>query len=49
MQTIKFLPNNQILLNNNTLLTKVPYTKYYIEKSYQSYNKFYTINNNTYV
>ena len=27
MNTIKFLPNNNILLNNKTLLTKIKYTK----------------------
>ena len=40
MKTIKFLPNNQILLNNKTLLNKIKYTK----KS----NKYYTIKNNNY-
>ena len=40
MQTIKFLPNNQILLNKTTLLTKVNYTK--------DSNVFYTINNFNY-
>ena len=40
MKTIKFLPNNQILLNNKTLLTKIQYTK--------KYNKYYTIKNNNY-
>jgi hypothetical protein len=40
MNTIKFLPNNQILLNNTILLTKINYTK--------KYNKYYTIKNNNY-
>jgi len=40
MQTIKFLPNNQILLNKTTLLTKVKYTK--------DSSAFYTINNFNY-
>ena len=40
MKTIKFLPNNQILLNKTTLLTKINYTK--------KYNKYYTIKNNNY-
>ena len=40
MNTIKFLPNNQILLNNKTLLNKIHYTK--------KYNKYYTIKNNNY-
>ena len=40
MKTIKFLPNNQILLNNKILLTKIQYTK--------EYNKYYTIKNNNY-
>ena len=41
MNTIKFLPNNKILLNNITLLTKINYTK--------DLNKYYTIKNNNYV
>ena len=41
MNTIKFLPNNNILLNNKTLLTKINYTK--------EFNKYYTINNKNYV
>jgi hypothetical protein len=41
MKTIKFLPNNNILLNNTTLLTKINYTK--------DLNKYYTIKNNNYV
>ena len=40
MKTIKFLPNNQILLNNKTLLTKIQYTK--------EHKKYYTIKNNNY-
>ena len=40
MKTIKFLPNNQILLNNKTILTKIKYTK--------KYNTYYTIKNNNY-
>ena len=40
MKAIKFLPNNQILLNNKILLTKIQYTK--------EYNKYYTIKNNNY-
>ena len=40
MKTIKFLPNNNILLNNTTLLTKINYTK--------DLNKYYTIKNNNY-
>jgi len=40
MQTIKFLPNNLILLNKTTLLTKIKYTK--------DSNVFYTINNFNY-
>ena len=41
MNTIKFLPNNNILLNNKTLLTKIKYTK--------EFNNSYTIKNNKYV
>ena len=41
MNTIKFLPNNNILLNNKTLLTKIKYTN--------EYTKWYTIKNNNYV
>ena len=41
MNTIKFLPNNNILLNNKTLLTKIKYTN--------EYTSWYTINNNNYV
>jgi hypothetical protein len=41
MNTIKFLPNNNILLNNKTLLTKIKYTK--------EFNNYYTIKNNNYV
>ena len=40
MKTIKFLPNNQILLNNKILLNKINYTK--------KYKKYYTIKNNNY-
>ena len=40
MNTIKFLPNNNILLNNK-LLTKNNYTK--------DLTNYYTINNNNYV
>ena len=40
MNTIKFLPNNNILLNNTTLLTKINYTK--------DLTNYYTINNNNY-
>ena len=40
MKTIKFLPNNDVLLNNKILLTKIQYTK--------EYNKYYTIKNNNY-
>ena len=40
MKTIKFLPDNQILLNNKILLTKINYTK--------KYKKYYTIKNNNY-
>ena len=40
MNTIKFLPNNNILLNNK-LLTKIKYTN--------EYTSWYTINNNNYV
>jgi len=41
MNTIKFLPNNNILLNNKTLLTKTNYTK--------DLTNYYTINNKNYV
>ena len=48
MNTIKFLPNNQILLKINfrnstctKLLTKIKYTK--------EFNNYYTIKNNNYV
>ena len=47
MNTIKFLPNNNILLEINfqsstceKLLTKIKHTK--------EFNKYYTINNNNY-
>ena len=40
MNTIKFLPNNQVLLNNKILLNKIKYTK--------KYNKYYTIKDNNY-
>ena len=40
MNTIKFLPNNNILLNNK-LLTKIKYTN--------EYTSWYTIKNNNYV
>ena len=40
MNTIKFLPNNQILLNNKILLNKINYTK--------KHKIFYTIKNNNY-
>jgi hypothetical protein len=40
MNKIKFLPHNQVLLNNKILLTKIPYTK--------EYNNYYTIKNNNY-
>ena len=41
MKTIKFLPNNKILLNNKTLLTKINYTN--------EYDGWYTIRGNNYV
>ena len=41
MKTIKFLPNNNILLNNKTLLTKLNNVK--------ECTKWYTIKNNNYV
>ena len=41
MKTIKFLPNNNILLNNKTLLTKINYTN--------EYTSWYTINGSNYV
>ena len=41
MKTIKFLPNNQILLNNKTLLTKIQYTKKYNKYKYEN-NKIST-------
>lgn len=41
MNTIKFLPNNNILLNNKTLLTKIKHTN--------EYTSWYTIKNNNYV
>ncbi len=41
MNTIKFLPNNNILLNNKTLLTKINNTN--------KYTTWYTIKNNNYV
>ena len=41
MNTIKFLPNNNILLNNKTLLTKINYTN--------EYTSWYTIKNKNYV
>lgn len=52
--TITFIDEQTIKLNNDqgtTLLQKVPYTKVYdkTEKQYVSRNKFYTINNETYV
>ena len=40
MNTIKFLPNDQILLNNKILLNKIKYTK--------EYSSYYTIKNNNY-
>lgn len=40
MNTIKFLPHNQILLNNKVLLNRINYTK--------DSEKFYTINNYNY-
>ena len=40
MNTIKFLPNNNILLNNKTLLTKINNTN--------QYASWYTIKNNNY-
>ena len=40
MNTIKFLPNNNILLNNKTLLTKIKYTN--------EYTSWYTIKNKNY-
>jgi len=41
MNTIKFLPNNKVLLKNKTLLTKIKYTK--------DLTKYYTIKNKNYV
>jgi len=41
MKTIKFLPNNNILLNNKTLLIKTNYTK--------DLTSWYTIKNKHYV
>ena len=41
MKTIKFLPNNNILLNNKTLLIKTNYTK--------DLTSWYTIKNKYYV
>ena len=41
MNTIKFLPNNNILLNNKTLLSKIKYTN--------EYTSWYTIKNKNYV
>ena len=41
MNTIKFLPNNNILLNNKTLLTKIKHTN--------KYTSWYTIKNKNYV
>ena len=41
MNTIKFLPNNNILLNNKTLLTKINNTN--------KYTTWYTIKNKNYV
>jgi len=40
MKTIKFLSNNNILLNNKTLLTKINYTK--------KRTSWYTINGDNY-
>jgi len=40
MNTIKFLPNNKVLLNNKTLLTKINNTN--------QYASWYTIKNNNY-
>ena len=40
MNTIKFLPNNKVLLNNKTLLTKINNTN--------QYATWYTIKNNNY-
>ena len=41
MNTIKFLPNNNILLNKKTLLTKINNTN--------KHTTWYTIKNNNYV
>ena len=41
MKTIKFLPNNDVLLNNKILLTKINYTN--------EHTKWYTINGDNYV
>ena len=40
MKTIKFLPDNKILLNNKILLTKINYTK--------KRTNWYTINGDNY-
>lgn len=50
MNTIKFLPNNQVLLNNKTLLIKITNVKYYnkIYKQYLHLPTVYTIKNNNY-
>ena len=40
MKTIKFLPNNKVLLDNKILLNKINYTK--------KYKTYYTIKNNNY-
>ena len=41
MKTIKFLPNNKILLNKTKLLTKINYTN--------EYNGWYTIKGDNYI
>jgi len=41
MKTIKFLPNNNILLNNKTLLTKINYTN--------KHTNWYTIKGDNYI
>ena len=41
MKTIKFLPNNKILLNKTKLLTKINYTN--------KHNSWYTIKGNNYI
>ena len=54
MKTIKFLDNNTVALKDNDsiqILEKAKYTRYYDkgDKRFNSWPKFTTINNETYV